>query len=133
MKQAEGPTVTLNGTAYTVPELVPRQLCHVRRALLDFQKAVNKAPSFDVFSESLTDEHYAALVEFAYWGVANANDVSREEFDKWKIGGGELFVAFFAVRNQSGLFVKADTAQNGGAPGEATAETTDQNQTGTTS
>lgn len=122
------PTIALGGKKWPIPELAPRQLRHIRRALLDMNRRFNAAGKDDKGSVlvELTDVEYVSLLcDPIYWALTRAHPtMTREEFDDMKLSDTDLALAWFTVRNQSGIFtiVGASDAPAGDTPpGEAAA------------
>lgn len=137
------PTVTLAGKVWPVPELAVRQLRHVRRPLIDLTEAITQQTekttdeatgeviekvikSSGALIMALSEAQYEQMTDVVFWGLSRAHpDLKKEEFLDWPASELEMLNAFFAVRSQSGVFMKAAAAAapKEGEPGEAKAET----------
>lgn len=127
------PFIAIGGAKYPVPELVPRQLRHIRNALFELNSRLGQGGSgqaaIDVFI-GLKDEDYdRLLLEPVFWALTRAHpELKKEDFLDLPWTDSELIGAWFVVRKQSGLFVFGGDEK----PGEAQAgESPAQNQTGT--
>lgn len=122
------PAITLGGKKWPIPELAPRQLRHIRQALLEMNRRFSAAPKDEVGSviiELSNAEYESLLCDPIYWALTRAHPtMTREEFDDMALSDGELSLAWFTVRNQSGLFLitkSTDTPAGDAPPGEAVA------------
>lgn len=121
------PTVKLDGKEWPIPELVPRQLRHMRSALLEMNAKLGQEDGDKAVSAFglLSDEDYDRLVlKPIYWALTRAHPaLTEEEFLDFKSTDGERVTAWYIVRTQSGLFVFAQPEGEDGATqaGEAQA------------
>lgn len=123
------PSITLDGKEWPVPELVPRQLRHIRNALLEMNNRLGKQGSGDEASKAsdafltLDDADYdRLLLKPLYWALTRAHpSLTEDEFQDLRATDSQLITGWYVVRAQSGLFVFSDG--EGGAPqtGEAPA------------
>jgi hypothetical protein len=137
------PAVTLAGKRWPVPKLAVRQMRRVRAPLIEMNErvraAVKSANSEDERLTaassvvlSLSEEEYESLfLSVVFWGLKRAHpDMTFDEFLDLEADEDDLTVAWYVVRNQSGLFVA--TPADGGTPeGEANGATQSPSQTGT--
>lgn len=107
------PSVTIQGKEWPILELAPRQLRHVRTALLEMNARLGKAESGDANQvslqafQNLDDGDYDRLVlQPVYWALTRAHpSLTEDEFMDMRWTDGGLITAWFVVRAQSGLFV----------------------------
>lgn len=119
------PYIIIGGVKYPVPELVPRQLRHIRSALFELNSRLGNGVS-DAFS-SLSDEEYdRLLLGPVYWGMTRAHpELQKDQFLDMRWEDTELISAWFVIRKQSGLFVFEEKSPTGEA------QAADQTQSGT--
>jgi hypothetical protein len=127
---AEIPRVTLAGKAWPIPELVWTQLRKCRRELIELNGLINAAlaESAPAPDESALDRglRQMGVMEQVFLGLSNDDfdrlvmapiylalsgahpDLSRDEFDAWRLTETERQLAWLTVRRQSGLFIFRD-------------------------
>lgn len=136
------PAVTLGGKLWPIPELVWRDLRKCRKELLELNSRLNLALGAlegeagepdgaramrymavlgDLF-DGLSNEDFERLVMGPLHAALCAAhpQLTRDEFDGWRITEAERLAAWLVVRRQSGLFVfGGEQAPSGEGPGAA--------------
>ena len=108
------PKVTLGGTQFEVPPLVPRQQRHVIPALLRAVPAMvawqAEVKAGKIFEAEYPLAAYDDMLTVAYWGAVWPSNKSsdRDIILDMQISHAELTTACLAVQMQTGLFAKAE-------------------------
>ena len=106
--------IVLAAKKWPIPDLVPRQLRHVRGPLREFNERLRSSVDKERVGEfiQLSEADYEnLLLKPIFYGLTRAHPgLKFEEFLDWPMGEVELMLAWFRVREASGLF---DTAPSG--------------------
>lgn len=111
--------MVLAGQKWPIPDLGPRQLRHCRAALIEMNNRFLNAPESMKVGEfiKLSDEDYGRLIlDPIYLALTRAHpDMKREEFLDMAAKDMELMLAWFRVRDASGLFQMVAPDETGAA------------------
>ena len=117
------PVVTIGGKTYNVPPLVFRQVRIVHPVLLKMMSLFRADANgkFVIDYEKLSTQMYDEFARAIFWGILWPNDRKLSEGEglaqimDMNLQITDMFAALSVIRDQSGMFVKA---QEGATPGE---------------
>lgn len=129
----DAPTVTLGGRSFSIPQLAPRQMRHIRSQLMELNARLS-AYATEGRPGALTnlsnDDYESLMLKVVWRALTRASDITYEDFTDLPFTEGELSDAWVTVRDQSGLFV-IKIGQEGGGSAPAGESQADQPQIGT--
>jgi len=133
----DAPTVTIGGKKWPIPKLAARQLMSIRRPVIDLNtrlhevqvaaikseadRAAAVSAAIDaantLFAEMPADDWARLIVDVVYMALTRAHPkLTRDEFLDLEYEDGAMIMAWYVVRDQSGVFYKAkpeDVPQQG--------------------
>lgn len=123
--------VLLAGRNWPVPDLVPRQMRHIRGPLREMNQRLAAATDKHLgqFINLAEEDYERLLLRPVHQALTRAHPgLTFEEFLDWPVKETELLLAWFKVREASGLFVMAAEGEKPAGEAPAADQT---NQTGT--
>lgn len=129
--EAKDRFVVLAGQKWPIPDLAPRQNREVREPLREMNQRLRAAVGnrLDLFIELNKADYERLLLRPVYEALTRAHaGLKYEEFLDWSTSEAELVLAWFKVREASGLFLQAAEGEKPAGEAPAADQT---NQTGT--